>query len=113
CGSLEAHLHDLLTRAGVATSLEALKVDAAATRKLVEARPDLPAGMILDAQYGLRPTRPHIDLGPPALALLHGPAPERARRAVVALHGRGAEAGGIVRRFVEIDGGDPDTAIIG
>jgi homogentisate 1,2-dioxygenase len=113
CGPLEAHFHDLLTRAGVATSLEALKVDAAATRKLVEARPDLPAGMILDAQYGLRPTRARIELGPPPLALLHGPPPEKARRVVVALHGRGAEAGGIVRRFVEIDGADPETAIIG
>jgi homogentisate 1,2-dioxygenase len=32
---------------------------------------------------------------------------------VVALHGRGAEAGGIVRRFVEIGGADPETVIIG
>ena len=38
---------------------------------------------------------------------------EHARRVVLALHGRGAEAGGIVRRFREIVGADPETAVIG
>ena len=32
---------------------------------------------------------------------------------VLALHGRGAEAGGIVRRYTEIAGHDPETAVIG
>ena len=69
--------------------------------------------MILDAQHGLRPTRTRIELGAPPLALLSGPPPDRARRAVLALHGRGAEAGGIVRRYTEIAGHDPETAVIG
>jgi len=115
CCDLEPHLHDLLARAGVPTSLDALGADAATTRKLIEARPDLPASMILDAQHGLRPTggAGRIEIGPPPLALLCGPRPERARRVVLALHGRGAEAGGIVRRFVELAGHDPDTSVIG
>jgi maleylacetate reductase len=113
CPALEAHLHDLLTRAGAPTALDALNVDPAALRRLVEARPDLPAGMILDAQHGLRPTRTRIELGAPPLALLSGPPPDRARRAVLALHGRGAEAGGIVRRYTEIAGHDPETAVVG
>ena len=113
CQALEAHLHDLLSRAGVPTSLDGLSVDGAAVRTLLEGRPDLPAGMILDAQHGLRPTRSRIELGAAPLALLSGPHPERARRVVLALHGRGAEAGGIVRRFTEIVGADPETAVIG
>jgi homogentisate 1,2-dioxygenase len=54
-----------------------------------------------------------IALGREPLALLFGPPPARARRVVVALHGRGAEAGGIVRRVAEIVGHDPETAIVG
>jgi homogentisate 1,2-dioxygenase len=113
CEGIEAHLHDLLSRAGVPTSLDGLGVDGAVVKKLIEGRPDLPAGMLLDAQHGLRPTRSRIEIGPPPLALLSGPHPERARRVVLALHGRGAEAGGIVRRFREIAGADPETAVIG
>lgn len=113
CAPLEAHLHDLLTRAGAPTSLDALGVDAAAMQRVIAGRSDLPAAMILDAQYGLRPTRARIELGPPPLAMLGGPPPERARRAVLALHGRGAEAGGIVRRYSEIAGHDPDIAVLG
>jgi homogentisate 1,2-dioxygenase len=109
---LETRLHDLLVRAGAPTSLDGLEVDPAATRKLLEAKPDLPAEMILDAQHGLRPTGARIELGPPPLAVLWGPPLDKARRAVLALHGRGAEAGGIVRRFSEI-AGDADTSVIG
>ncbi len=45
--------------------------------------------------------------------MLSGPPPDRARRVVLALHGRGAEAGGIVRRYTEIAGHDPETAVVG
>jgi homogentisate 1,2-dioxygenase len=110
---LEAHLHDLLTRAGAPSSLDGLGVEAAAVRKVLAARPDLPADLILDAQHGLRPTPARLELGPPPFALVGGPHPSRARRAVLALHGRGAEAGGIVRRYREIAGHDPDLAVIG
>jgi homogentisate 1,2-dioxygenase len=110
---LEAQLVDLLQRAGAPTSLAELGVDAAAARALVAARGELPAAAVDDAQIGLRPTPRRIDLGPPPLALLAGPPPERARRVVLALHGRGAEAGGIVRRYREIAGHDPEVAVIG
>ncbi len=112
---LEPRLHDLLARAGVPTSLEALGVDPAAVGPLLATRPELPASVVADAQFGLRPTgrAGRIELGAGPAALLAGPRPERARRVVLALHGRGAEAGGIVRRFSEIAGHDPDTAIVG
>jgi homogentisate 1,2-dioxygenase len=109
---LDSRVHDLLTRAGVPTSLEGLGAGAPATQKVVESRPDLPATMILDAQLGLRPAGARLSLGEPPLAVLAGPPPDRARRVVLALHGRGAEPGGIVRRFVEI-AGDADTAVVG
>jgi homogentisate 1,2-dioxygenase len=115
CRPIEPHLHDLLVRAAIPTSLDALGVDAERTRKLIEMRPDLPAAMILDAQYGLRPTGApgRIELGPPPSPLVGGPRPERARRVVLALHGRGGEAGGIVRRYLEIAGHDPEASIVG
>jgi homogentisate 1,2-dioxygenase len=115
CRALAPHLHDLLVRAGAPTSLDALGVDPSATRRLIEARPDLPGRMILDAQHGLRPTGAHLVLGEPsdAPAVLGGPPPERARRLVLALHGRGAEAGGIVRRTLEMTGHHPGTSVIG
>src|SRR5690606_30792463 len=46
-------------------------------------------------------------------ALLAGPAPERAKRVILALHGRGAEPGTLVRRVREIVGHDPETAVVG
>jgi homogentisate 1,2-dioxygenase len=113
CGDLPALLHDLLTRAGAATALDGLGVDAAASRKLMAARPDLPAELALDAQHGLRPTPARLELGAAPLALLSGPHPRDARRVVLALHGRGAEAGGVVRRYREIAGFAADTAVIG
>src|SRR6185503_13496736 len=71
--------------------------------------------LVLDAQHGLRPTGRdgRISLGAPPLALLSGPPPERARRVVVCLHGRGAEAGGIVRRYRETVGPDREIAVVG
>jgi len=113
--ALEAHLHDLLTRAGAARSLDALDADAGAVAELARSRPELPAEVVADAQHGLRPTGSgqRLPLGPEPMALLAGPDPSRARRVVVALHGRGAEAGGMVRRVRELAGNDPTTAIIG
>jgi homogentisate 1,2-dioxygenase len=66
---LEGQLHDLLTRAGAPTSLEALGVDEAVTRRLLDARPDLPAEMVLGAQRGLRPSAARPEPAPPPLAL--------------------------------------------
>jgi homogentisate 1,2-dioxygenase len=111
--ALATAVHDLLVRAGAPTSLDALGVDPAATRRLMEARPDLPRAMILDAQHGLRPGGMNIELHERAFAVLGGPPLERARRVVLALHGRGAEAGGIVRRYLEMVGPDAETAVLG
>ncbi len=115
CRDLEPALHDLLARAGAPVSLEALKIDPAAALAAVRGRPELPEAIVVDAQHGLRPTgrAGRITLGGGWPALLAGPPPERARRVVVALHGRGADAGGIVRRYVEIAGHDPEVAIVG
>jgi homogentisate 1,2-dioxygenase len=112
---LETHLHDLLVRAGVPTSLDGLGAEPAAVKMALGTRPELPAAIALDAQHGLRPTGKagRLRLGPGPLALLAGPRPERARRVVLTLHGRGAEAGGIVRRLREIVGHDPEVAVIG
>jgi homogentisate 1,2-dioxygenase len=109
---LDAALHDLLSRAGAPLSLAALGADPAAVRKAVAARPDLPAAIAADAQLGLRPAGASLEFGG-TTALLAGPHPARARRTVLALHGRGAEPGGIVRRYREIAGHDPDVAIVG
>ena len=64
--------------------------------------------------HGLRPPGRggRIDLGG-AEALVLGPPPDRARRIVLALHGRGAEAGTIARRFPAIAAHDPDTCVLG
>ena len=80
CGALDAHLHDLLTRAGAPTSLDGLNVDPAAhpASWWTPAR-DLPAGMILDAQHGLRPTRARIELGRAAAGAAERAAPASAR----------------------------------
>jgi len=112
---LEAHLHDLLTRALAPTSLEGLGADPAALRALLATRPELPAEVALDALVGLRPSgrAGRLALGSAPPALLAGPPPARARRVVLALHGRGAEAGGMVRRISEITGRDPEIAVVG
>ncbi len=87
----------------------------------------LPVQVVADAQHGLRPPGRggRIDLdahssddastGAPTsapAALLAGPHPRDAKRIVLALHGRGAEAGTILRRMREIAGHDPSTSIV-
>lgn len=107
---LDAYLHDLLVRAGALVSLDALGVPPAEVR----AEPHV-AAIVADAQHGLRPPgrAGRIDLGVEPLALLAGPHPRDAERIVLALHGRGAEAGTITRRLREIAGHDPQTSIVG
>lgn len=130
---LDGYLHDLLVRARAPVSLDALGAKESTVRELLATRPELPAALALDAQHGLRPA-PRLDFGSephalvmmPALkhggALEHGGAPEngvgphfgpgtKPPRVILALHGRGAEPGTLVRRLREICG--VDTAIIG
>lgn len=109
---LDAYVHDLLVRAGAPVALTALGTTAAAVEGVL--RPDLPAAIARDAIYGLRPPGRggRITLGG-SEALVIGPPPAQARRIVLALHGRGAEAGTIARRYREIAGHDPEVCILG
>lgn len=112
---LDAYLHDVLTRAGAPVALTAL--GPTVTREAIDAalatRPELPRAIVDDALHGLRPPGAlgRLDLGGEPHALVLGCAPERARAIVLALHGRGAEAGTIARRYRDIVD-DPGVAIV-
>ncbi|MEO8702643.1 MAG: iron-containing alcohol dehydrogenase [Kofleriaceae bacterium] len=129
---LDAYVHDLLVRSGAPVTLTALGATGESVRAALATRAELPAVIALDALYGLRPPGRggRIVLGaldvsmadPPevartksggAEALILGPPPAKAKRIVLALHGRGAEAGTIARRYREIAAHDPDTCVIG
>ncbi len=113
CRDLDAYLHDLLTRAGAPTALTELDAKPEAVRATI-VDTDLPAQIVIDALRGLRPPGRggRIALAG-AEALVAGPPPDQARRVVVALHGRNAEAGTIMRRLREISGHDPSVCVIG
>lgn len=116
---LDGYLHDVLTRAGAPVALTAL--GPAVTAEAVEAalatlstsEPGSPADIARDALHGLRPPgrRGRIDLGCEPHALVLGCAPADARAIVLALHGRGAEAGTIARRYRDVID-DPSVAIV-
>ncbi len=112
--SLDAYLHDLLVRAGAPVSLAAIGGTPDAVRAALASKPEIPASIALDAMHGLRPPGVGglIDLGALPHALIAGPSPDRASRVVIALHGRGAEAGTILRRMREIAGHAPNVAVI-
>lgn len=105
---LDAYVFDLLVRAAAPVSLDALGAQRDAVEAALATRPELPAQIASDAQHGLRPPGRggRIDVGSEPHALLAGPLPELGRTTVLALHGRGSEAGTIVRRMREIFGAD-------
>jgi maleylacetate reductase len=110
---LDCYLHDLQTRAGAPVALSSL----GATRETIDAalatKPALPARIAHDALHGLRPPGRlgRIDLGSEPHALVVGCPVASAKRIVLALHGRGAEAGTIARRYRDIVD-DPQVAIV-
>lgn len=111
---LEGALFDLLVRAGAATSLGRLGVPAEGLRALCAEAPELPRDLLWAAFHGRRPsagTRTE-DWGLREPVSVRGPALERARRVVLAVHGRGDTADGILRRAVELTGDDPTIAIV-
>jgi len=117
---LDTYLHDTLVRAGASVALTALgpagRSDAVdAVSSALSTRPELPHAIATDALHGLRPSGRlgRLDLDGEPHALLAGCPVDRARVIVLALHGRGAEAGTIARRYAEIGGHDRDTAIVG
>lgn len=110
---LEAALFDVLGRSGQPTSLAALGVNAGQLDELLAAEAELPRELVRAAWHGRRPSREvrREDWG------LREPVSVRgsiagARRVVVALHGRGAQADGIVRRVLEIVGDDPAVTVV-
>ncbi len=112
---LDAYIFDLLVRAGAPVSLDALGATSDAVDAALATRPELPAQIVRDAQHGLRPPGRggRIDLGSEPHALLAGPTILDAKRVVLVLHGRGAEAGTLVRRVREMLGHDRETAVVG
>lgn len=110
---LDAHVHDLLVRAGAPVSLTALGATGAGVEAALATRPELPAPVVRDALVGLRPPGRggRITLGD-AEALVLGTLAS-AKRVVLALHGRGAEAGTIARRYRELLAHDPETCVVG
>jgi homogentisate 1,2-dioxygenase len=112
---LDAYVFDLLVRARAPVSLDALGLTRESVAESLATRPELPAQIAHDAQHGLRPPgrAGTIDVGSEPHALLAGPPPDRAKRVILTLHGRGAEPGSLVRRMREIVGHDTDTSVIG
>jgi homogentisate 1,2-dioxygenase len=78
---LDGYVHDLLVRARAPVSLDALGAKGSAVRALLATRPELPAGIALDAQHGLRPAA-RLDIGvePHALIAMPPDFDERAQR---------------------------------
>jgi homogentisate 1,2-dioxygenase len=111
---LDAYVHDLLVRAGAPVSLAALGASADTVHAALATRPELPAAIARDALHGLRPPGRggRVALGE-AEGVVLGPDPAHAKRIVLALHGRGAEAGTIARRYREIVAHDPATCVVG
>ncbi len=113
--ALDSYLHDVLTRATAPVALTAL--GEGVTRDAIDAalatKPELPRSIVDDALHGLRPSGwGTLDLGSEPHAVLLGCRPENARAIILALHGRGAEAGTIARRYRDIVD-DPSVAIVG
>lgn len=111
--SLDGYLHDLLTRAGAPVALTALgpTVTTDAIDAALATKPELPRAIVDDALHGLRPAS-RIELGSEPPAVMLGCPPAQSRAIILALHGRGAEAGTIARRYRDIVG-DPSISIIG
>jgi len=111
---VEASLFDFLVRAGAPVSLKALGVEHALFDELIAGAADLPRDLLGAAFHGRRPTAAtrFEDWGLSEAVSVHGPALDRARRVVVAVHGRGATADGAVARGLELSGSDPRLTIV-
>lgn len=111
---LPAALYDALTRAGAARSLTDLGVEHEPFETAVSELEVLRAEWIDDARLGHRPSihqRREAASGRPATAI-RGPELRAARRVVLAVHGRGANAGRMIRDVLDLTGHDPTIAIV-
>jgi homogentisate 1,2-dioxygenase len=111
---LPGALFDLLRRCGAETSLHALGVKLPELEAVLAEHSDLPAALARHALHGGRPSvRVRLeDWGLAEPVRCAGPPPSRARRVLVALHGRGSNANDFVRRIFEIGGDAPDLCIV-
>ncbi len=105
---------NLLVRAGAATSLSALGIDGTELRAALDERADLPRGRILRALHGRRPSaRVRLaDFGLELPVSVAGPPVANARTVVIALHGRGSNAGAFVERLFEMTGDAPEVTVV-
>jgi predicted esterase len=111
---LEAHLFDVLARAGAPTSVKDLGVT---LEKLDELLPKMPAAsraVLRNAYHGRRPSSAlrQEDVGTSELCAAFGPPLDRARAVIVALHGRSSTAEAIVGRARDILDGDESVAVL-
>ncbi len=114
CHDLPARLHDLLRRVEAARAVQELAPDPAHnTRELLE-EGLLERPWARDAWEGRRPSaheRRWLLSGCPDSTVI-GPEPAQAARVVVALHGRGGDAGTIAARALELAGHARDVLIV-
>lgn len=110
----EAELYDALREHGAPLSLRELDVGASDLRRLLQAHPELPGDIAWDAYLGLRPcagARIERSRGV-ATCIRFGPEPTEARRTIFALHGRGANAGRMLRDLRTIFEDASDLAFV-
>ncbi len=109
-----AHLYDVLIRIGAPRSLLSLVGDQApALEALVAAHPQLQEPWVQDAIVGRRPSlrdRRTMVAGEEVTAF--GAPLDRAKKVVLALHGRGADAGTLARVVEDLTERSPDVAIV-
>ncbi|MFK7986819.1 MAG: iron-containing alcohol dehydrogenase [Sandaracinaceae bacterium] len=111
---LPGFFYDALTRVGAARSLLDLGVDPAAFHDLREDHEPLRAGWVNDALIGRRPSveqRRWSLEGHPDCSVW-GPELGDAARVVVAIHGRGANAGRMLNEVLDWTGHDLETAVV-
>src|SRR5262249_1159882 len=109
-----AQIYDLLVRVGAARSLITLAGEKApALLALVAERGELQAPWVADAVAGRRPSvrGRRKEVGGEVVTWF-GPDATRARKVVVALHGRGADAGSVARMVDDLAGHASDVAIV-
>jgi homogentisate 1,2-dioxygenase len=111
---LESFLFDALARAEAPQSLRAMGLDITALEALLAEYDSLPADVLYAGYQGRRPSRVsrREDWGLRQSVELWGPTLPAADRVIVALHGRGSNAGSMTQRVLEMTGNDPRIAIV-
>jgi homogentisate 1,2-dioxygenase len=106
---LPAVLYDALTRAGVARSLVELGAPLDALEALAREHAEVGEGWVRDAWIGRRPS---VHVRREGEASVWGPAPKDAERVVIAVHGRGGNAGRTLKDALDLVGHDARVRVI-